>query len=155
MPITFYEQQLLQRDHPVQYAAWWGRWCAGDREYRPEVLGRPVAARPVTPVDESFITKVRQFVQCVSGPKVDDATYRYRLAICRSNDCGKTLLKGKYEYCGACGCPKWRMARLKIKLRFAQLACPMGMFNAVDPNGDGKSQVAKIDHLGVSVGGQD
>ncbi|HON94106.1 MAG TPA: hypothetical protein PKZ07_21210, partial [Sedimentisphaerales bacterium] len=57
-------------------------------------------------------------------PTVPDEEAIRRLTICRTNECGHLVTKDKNEYCGACGCPKWRLAELKTKLRFAQIRCP-------------------------------
>jgi hypothetical protein len=39
---------------------------------------------------------------------------------------------GDKKYCGACGCPKWRLSELKTKLRFARLNCPLKKWSAYE-----------------------
>jgi hypothetical protein len=68
--------------------------------------------------------KIGTFLSAVTGPTVSDEEAARRLTICRTNECGHLVTKNANEYCGACGCPKWRLAELKTKLRFANLQCP-------------------------------
>jgi len=71
-----------------------------------------------------IVDMAAQFLTAVIGPRVDDATFQHRLAICRT--CPHRREDDGHEYCGACGCPHWKRARLDVKLRFAELACPKG-----------------------------
>jgi hypothetical protein len=84
----------------------------------------PGKKSPVAPKPRSVREKVQSFLAAVTGPKVSDAVFAERLAICRSNQCGYLRTDGEHLYCGACGCPKWRLAELHTKLRFANLECP-------------------------------
>jgi len=71
-----------------------------------------------------IITMAGEFITAVTGPRVDETTYQRRLAICRT--CPHLREEAGHEYCGACGCPQWKLARLSVKLWLAELACPVG-----------------------------
>lgn len=68
--------------------------------------------------------KIASFAAAVTGPSASDAESARRLAICESNVCGHLVTRRGELYCGACGCPKWKLAELKTKTRFANLECP-------------------------------
>jgi len=72
--------------------------------------------------------KAAEFLGAVTGPRVDEAVFQNRLAICRA--CPHRREDAGHEYCDTCGCPNWKLARLDVKLRFANLACPTGRWEA-------------------------
>lgn len=72
---------------------------------------------------KTLLQRVGAFIAAVTGPKVDDAAFERRLAICKA--CPKLKTKGDKLFCGACGCAKWRLAELHTKLKFADLECPL------------------------------
>lgn len=59
----------------------------------------------------------------VTGPRCTDDQFESRLSICRV--CEFRRVDGEKEYCGACGCPQWRLSELSTKLRFSNLSCPL------------------------------
>lgn len=59
-------------------------------------------------------------------PEVTEA----RLAICRV--CEKLKTDDNKMYCGACGCPKWKLSELSTKLTFARLNCPLRKWSAYE-----------------------
>ena len=95
-------------------------------------LADPSAARTDQPASgrrrkkkkRSLPAKIVAFFTAVTGPRVDQATFDRRLALCRSGKCGHLMRHKGGEYCGACGCGKWRLAELSKKLWFARLECP-------------------------------
>ena len=84
------------------------------------VVGPPKPARPRA---LSIVSHAVQFVQVVSGPKVNDAEFDRRMALCAA--CPKRKQHEGNLYCGACGCGQWPLAELHTKLRFARLQCPL------------------------------
>jgi hypothetical protein len=64
------------------------------------------------------------FVRAVTGPRVPDEVAEARLKQCLSNECGYLRTDGDQHYCSACGCPRWKLAELTNKVRYAKLACP-------------------------------
>ena len=72
-------------------------------------------------------SKIQQFINTVSGPKVNKKTFKMRLKIC--NQCpDRKDVDGK-SYCNACGCGQWKMAELSSKLWWARLECPKDKFS--------------------------
>lgn len=83
-----------------------------------------------------WIPKFATFVWTVIGPRVPPYVHAKRMSICA--DCRmrtlviqrptaqdiKTQEPRFKEYCGGCGCPKWRMSELRTKNRFARWQCP-------------------------------
>jgi len=76
------------------------------------------------PARKPFWRRVLDFVKAVTGPRVRHAEYLRRIAVCST--CPKLVTKGRKRYCGACGCPKWLPAELRIKARLANADCPLG-----------------------------
>ncbi|MCK4658084.1 MAG: hypothetical protein KAV82_01055 [Phycisphaerae bacterium] len=78
------------------------------------------------------VAKVKQFVRTVSGPKVTRRVFDARMAKCAC--CPQHRMTAGKHYCGACGCPNWRLAELAHKLWWARLECPLDppLFRAVD-----------------------
>lgn len=95
-------------------------------EPRVGLVGRAVraVARVIAP------EKVQRFIDAVTGPACSEEEYDSRLAICRANTCGQLRARENRLYCGACGCPNWHLAELHVKLRFADLECPLGLWGA-------------------------
>lgn len=67
--------------------------------------------------------RFRVFLATVCSGRVDEETYRERMDICGSCE-AKEEYNGRW-YCGACGCPRWRLSRLDIKNRFRGHLCPL------------------------------
>jgi hypothetical protein len=65
--------------------------------------------------------RAKSFLRAVTGPRVPAEVAEARLKQCLSNECGY-LRDG--NYCGACGCPRWKLAALSSKVTMANLACP-------------------------------
>lgn len=90
--------------------------------------GRAVASKGaavVTAIRSISPERVKAFLDAVTGPQASKETFQQRLSICESNTCGRLKkLENGQAFCGACGCPKWKLAELHTKLRFAHLACP-------------------------------
>jgi len=84
---------------------------------RTEATKRQVKRKRIT-------ARVREFLGAVTGAHVPDDILALRLGLCESNACGHLRVRGGKLYCGACGCPKWHLAELHVKLRFANLECP-------------------------------
>ncbi len=57
--------------------------------------------------------------------RVGDEEFMERMAICLK--CPSLATKGDYQYCGACGCPKWVGARLVNKNKRRGHNCPTGL----------------------------
>jgi hypothetical protein len=83
--------------------------------------GEPVA-RPVR--SKTLRQRARAFIAAVAGPPASDEQYHVRMTTCQSNTCGHLKPDAGKLYCGACGCPHWKLAELTVKLRFADLECP-------------------------------
>lgn len=68
------------------------------------------------------IARAEAFARAVTGQRADDATVHRRMAAC--GECDRLVRDGDALYCGACGCPNWRLSELRTKLRFVNLTCP-------------------------------
>lgn len=95
---------------------------------RREVEARRGRKPPPPPKPTPFMRKVSSLMRAVSGPRASEDVYQARLALCRA--CEYLKADGSKEYCGACGCGKWKLAQLSVKLKFAQLECPAGKWGA-------------------------
>lgn len=89
---------------------------------QPERRGRRSKGASVR--KKTVAAKAIAFISAITGPDVSDAVYEQRLDICRENTCGHLQQDKDKLYCGACGCPRWRLAELHTKLRHANLECP-------------------------------
>ena len=104
--------------------------CCPNLAGQPSV--RPAPARPhgpdpdrPRPIQEgTFWGRVRNFLSAVTGPRVSADVFQRRLRACTSNACGHLRTHEDKVYCGACGCPRWKLAELHTKLWFGQLECP-------------------------------
>ena len=65
-------------------------------------------------------------VRAGASPRNPDPEYAKRMATCLT--CPKIQHDGKYDYCGACGCPHWPPSRLSFKNRLRGHRCPLGEF---------------------------
>lgn len=97
------------------------RPIAGDRasEFAPESVTR-LARKLARVVRDRAIS----FVRAVTGPRVPSDVADARLKQCISNECGYLREHDGKHYCGACGCPRWKLAELRNKVTYAKLACP-------------------------------
>jgi len=73
--------------------------------------------------------KIWTFLRVITGPHIDDEQLGIRLTICRTCLCREQ--KNGKEFCMACGCPRYGLAELSTKLRFARLECPLAKFGAI------------------------
>ena len=72
----------------------------------------------------TMVKKVVDFTKIVLSGRCSDLEYTKRKQACAS--CSKLKIVEQKWYCGACGCPKWKLAELGTKLRFKNLPCPLG-----------------------------
>jgi len=76
-----------------------------------------------------WVTPVKQaasLARAVAGKRADGAVFSERMTICMK--CGERKDVNGKHYCGACGCPKWKLSELGQKLRFSGYHCPAGKF---------------------------
>jgi len=79
---------------------------------------------------KGLVNDTSEFAHVISGSKVSEEIYYERLGICKK--C-KFMIKKKSEmYCKPCGCPTWKPAELKSKLKWARLNCPKGYFKSME-----------------------
>lgn len=71
-----------------------------------------------------MVAKAAEFLRVVTGPQCSPEEFACRMAACQSNACGHLKTADGKVYCGACGCPKWKLAELHTKLWFKRLECP-------------------------------
>ena len=55
---------------------------------------------------------------------IEAHNYRQRALECFG--CEARIERGRRMYCGACGCPQWRLSDLRVKWRMRELKCPLG-----------------------------
>ncbi len=85
----------------------------------------PAGSESPRPVRQKTVAaRAKAFLGAMTGGKVSEEVYAERLRICESNVCQHLRRVGEDMYCGACGCPRWRLAELKSKLWRANLECP-------------------------------
>ena len=82
-----------------------------------------VKTRPSWEKALSFMSAVGSVV--THGGLTDEATYKTRLESCHACPEIDRSPDGQ-EYCGACDCGRWPVARLDRKLSFPGLECPLG-----------------------------
>jgi ribosomal protein L37E len=143
LPVTAANMARLRESDPDVYAEWVKRYEADPKA----VTTIPASSRRLrrnwaliaprhAPQDKAqrvaFMHKLKSFVSAVTGPKASDATFEQRVAECRR--CEHKRDRGEKEYCGACGCPAWKLAELSTKLRFANLECPLGKWSSENAN---------------------
>jgi len=72
----------------------------------------------------AFAANAVEFANVVTSGEADEAIIAARLESCRSCPKLDRAEDGK-EYCGACGCGRWPLARLDRKLAWKALTCPL------------------------------
>lgn len=71
-----------------------------------------------------------QFVVAICGGLADGM-----MIANRRNTCKKCIFLSKVtskNYCPMCGCPKWWLSRLSVKVRLKRATCPMGMWPTIN-----------------------
>ena len=108
-------------------------WCSWHDLPRPPRL--PVANddRLQSYANAGIVKKAISYIKAVSGPKVSQAVFADRLAICRQCDRREVTEAG--EFCRACGCGQRDAAELTKKLRHAAVECPAGYFDKDESRG--------------------
>ena len=74
---------------------------------------------------------VTSFLGAVFSGEAPPEVVAVRRAQCDA--CPRKIVEARGEFCGACRCPRSRLAELSRKLRFARLRCPLrrpGFINA-------------------------
>lgn len=87
--------------------------------------------------------KLEEMVDTVTSGYVDVETFNKRKLSCYGNGtnvkpCINLMKTNGHDYCGACGCGQWLLARLDNKLKFKDLPCPLkksGFANEEGTNG--------------------
>lgn len=74
---------------------------------------------------QQFSEKAVSFAKAVTSGYADEALIEKRLSTCHACEKLDKSPDG-YEYCGACGCGRWPLARLDRKLALKSLPCPLG-----------------------------
>lgn len=69
------------------------------------------------------LRRVFTLIKVLLSGRCTKEEYRQRNESCNSCD-SLVRYKGK-RYCGACGCPHWKLAELDSKLWFKDLECPL------------------------------
>jgi hypothetical protein len=77
---------------------------------------------------QGIVEKAGKFFKALTGGKTTEEEFKQRHATCLRNRCGFLKQEGDKVYCGACGCPKWKLAELSTKLWFKELECPVGLW---------------------------
>lgn len=85
------------------------------------ITGHPYQPKAKAP---GIFAKALAFIETVTGPLTDDATFAKRHQLC--SVCPKVRRSEGNLYCGGCGCSRWKLAELTTKLRFQNLRCPLG-----------------------------
>lgn len=63
-------------------------------------------------------------IKAILSGRCTQEEYESRKKACE--ECPALIRNRAATYCGACGCPNWRLARLDTKLWFDNLECPLG-----------------------------
>lgn len=123
------KRRQLAENQPPRYlppkaSAWWG--FVGWRPF-----GRILGRFSVQPFGWfAGVARFWLFWRTISGPRVSRDEYNLRMIACHK--CPNRHLrpvktkKGPLlrEYCGLCGCPEWKPARLENKNWWARWKCP-------------------------------
>jgi hypothetical protein len=101
--------------------------------------GRAAPRRLLHPSEPGLFAKAIAFLKALFGPRVRRAERQRRLAACAT--CSARWTQQGKDYCGACGCPRWRFAELKTKAGMARATCPLAKWGETkDGRSDGDGQ---------------